>query len=165
MARVVEFERCRANRNFSPCFVSLAYRPGKSADVRCVNQADLSCRHTRQSVGTIYTRTNFVTLKYVTDSWGADTNGFHLVVTAFKDKSNSLSSNTKTRGTVAYCVKKPLIGRRGLLRARRAVLDGVRSLTDFVFFFSLFEQPSSRAAISAALKRTFASPWTCCATA
>ena len=50
-------------------------------------QADLSCRHTRQSVGTIYTRTNFVTLKYVTDSWGSDTNGFHLVITAFKDKS------------------------------------------------------------------------------
>ena len=53
-------------------------------------QADLSCRHTRQSVGTVYTRTNFVTLKYVTDAWGTETNGFHLVVTAFKDKSKTL---------------------------------------------------------------------------
>lgn len=49
--------------------------------------ADLSCRHTRQSVGTIYSRTNFLTLKYVTDAWGTDTNGFHLVITAFKDKT------------------------------------------------------------------------------
>ena len=47
----------------------------------------MSCRHTRQSVGTIYSRTNFLTLKYVTDAWGTDTNGFHLVITAFKDKS------------------------------------------------------------------------------
>ncbi|XP_046455536.1 uncharacterized protein LOC124203013 isoform X2 [Daphnia pulex] len=52
-----------------------------------VYKADLSCRHTRQSVGTITTRTNFVTLKYVTDAWGTETSGFHLVVTAFKDKT------------------------------------------------------------------------------
>jgi hypothetical protein len=38
-------------------------------------------------VGAIYTRTNFVTLKYVTDGWGTESNGFKLVITAFKDKS------------------------------------------------------------------------------
>nr|CAD7406014.1 unnamed protein product [Timema poppensis] len=50
-------------------------------------RSDLSCRNTRQSVGSIYTRTNFVTLKYVTDGWGTESNGFKLVITAFKDKS------------------------------------------------------------------------------
>nr|CAD7439114.1 unnamed protein product [Timema bartmani] len=50
-------------------------------------QSDLSCRNTRQSVGSIYTRTNFVTLKYVTDGWGTESNGFKLVITAFKDKN------------------------------------------------------------------------------
>ncbi|CAD6233608.1 GSCOCG00012291001-RA-CDS, partial [Cotesia congregata] len=49
--------------------------------------ADLSCRNTHISVGAIYTRTNFVTLKYVTDAWGTDTNGFRLVITAVKDPS------------------------------------------------------------------------------
>jgi hypothetical protein len=50
-------------------------------------QSDLSCRNTKQTVGAIYTRTNFVTLKYVTDGWGTESNGFKLVITAFKDKS------------------------------------------------------------------------------
>lgn len=35
--------------------------------------------------GLIVTHTNFVTLKYVTDSWGTEQNGFTMVVTAFKD--------------------------------------------------------------------------------
>lgn len=52
-----------------------------------LHQADLSCRNTKQSVGAIFTRTNFVTLKYVTDGWGTDTNGFKLVITAVKDPS------------------------------------------------------------------------------
>lgn len=50
-------------------------------------QADLTCRNTKQSVGAIYTRTNFVTLKYVTDGWGTDSNGFKMVITAVKDPS------------------------------------------------------------------------------
>nr|CAD7265999.1 unnamed protein product [Timema shepardi] len=54
--------------------------------------SDLSCRNTRQSVGSIYTRTNFVTLKYVTDGWGTESNGFKLVITAFKDKIKILFS-------------------------------------------------------------------------
>lgn len=50
-------------------------------------QADLSCRNTTQTVGAIFTRTNFVTLKYVTDNWGTASNGFKLVITAVKDPS------------------------------------------------------------------------------
>lgn len=41
---------------------------------------DISCRNTKQSVGVIITNTNHVTLKYVTDGWGTDSNGFKLVV-------------------------------------------------------------------------------------
>lgn len=55
----------------------------------CVHwfQADLSCRNTKQQVGALFTRSNFVTLKYVTDNWGTDANGFRLVITAVKDPS------------------------------------------------------------------------------
>ncbi|KAL7640733.1 UNVERIFIED_CONTAM: hypothetical protein RMT77_009008 [Armadillidium vulgare] len=52
-------------------------------------KADLSCRNTLQNVGTIYTHSNHVTLKYVTDQWGPVTNGFRLLITAFKDKQNT----------------------------------------------------------------------------
>ncbi|XP_046737196.1 uncharacterized protein LOC124405969 [Diprion similis] len=52
-------------------------------------KADLSCRNTKQSVGAIFTRTNFVTLKYVTDGWGTDLNGFRLVITAVKDPKHT----------------------------------------------------------------------------
>jgi len=48
-------------------------------------QADITCSSTKQSIGVIFTRTNFVTLKYVTDSWGTRVNGFRLIITAFKD--------------------------------------------------------------------------------
>ncbi|XP_026328430.1 uncharacterized protein LOC113236526 [Hyposmocoma kahamanoa] len=48
-------------------------------------KADLSCRNTKQQVGALFTRSNFVTLKYVTDNWGTDANGFKLVITAVKD--------------------------------------------------------------------------------
>jgi hypothetical protein len=57
-------------------------------------QSDLSCRNTKQTVGAIYTRTNFVTLKYVTDGWGTESNGFKLVITAFKDKSEYIHENS-----------------------------------------------------------------------
>lgn len=52
-------------------------------------KADLSCRDTKQSVGAMFTRTNFVTLKYVTDGWGTDSNGFKLVITAVKDPKHA----------------------------------------------------------------------------
>lgn len=48
-------------------------------------QADLSCGNNHHEVGTIYTRTNFVTFRYVTDGWGQVGNGFRLVLTAYKD--------------------------------------------------------------------------------
>ncbi|XP_055950186.1 uncharacterized protein LOC129984345 isoform X4 [Argiope bruennichi] len=48
-------------------------------------KADLSCRSTRADVGTIFTQSNFVTLKYVTDKWTQPGNGFKLVITTFKD--------------------------------------------------------------------------------
>ncbi|XP_011501174.1 PREDICTED: uncharacterized protein LOC105364842 [Ceratosolen solmsi marchali] len=70
-------------------------------------KADLSCRNTMQSVGAIYTHTNFVTLKYVTDAWGTDTNGFRLVITAVKDPRhtcNDFRCNLKD-----FCIHKDLV--------------------------------------------------------
>lgn len=57
-------------------------------------QHDLSCKNTKQSIGAIFTRTNFLTLKYVTDAWGTDANGFKMVITAVKDPSELKSSLT-----------------------------------------------------------------------
>ncbi|XP_050685484.1 uncharacterized protein LOC126979932 [Leptidea sinapis] len=48
-------------------------------------KADLSCRNTKEQVGALFTRNNFLTLKYVTDNWGTDANGFRLIITAVKD--------------------------------------------------------------------------------
>lgn len=48
---------------------------------------NLSCRNTKQMVGAIFTQTNYITLKYVTDGWGTDTNGFKLIITAIRDPS------------------------------------------------------------------------------
>ncbi|XP_030762073.1 uncharacterized protein LOC115886888 [Sitophilus oryzae] len=50
---------------------------------------DLSCKNTKQTLGAMFTRTNYVTLKYVTDSWGTDSNGFKLVITAVKDPKHT----------------------------------------------------------------------------
>ena len=51
-------------------------------------QAHISCDSRPSSVGSqgfIITRSNFVTLRYHTDSWGSQNNGFTLVITAFKN--------------------------------------------------------------------------------
>ncbi|XP_037529871.1 uncharacterized protein LOC119407097 isoform X1 [Rhipicephalus sanguineus] len=51
------------------------------------HKVDLSCRSTRSDVGTIFTQGNYVTLKYTTDSWSPQGNGFKLIITAYKDSS------------------------------------------------------------------------------
>ncbi|GBP53215.1 hypothetical protein EVAR_8992_1 [Eumeta japonica] len=58
----------------------------RASSVRILS-ADLSCRNTKQQVGALFTRSNFVTLKYVTDNWGTDANGFKLIITSVKDPS------------------------------------------------------------------------------
>ena len=60
-------------------------------------QAHISCDSEPGSVGSngfIITRTNFVTLRYHTDSWGTNNNGFTLIITAFK--------NAQTLGELLY---------------------------------------------------------------
>ncbi|XP_065347364.1 uncharacterized protein loaf isoform X1 [Cloeon dipterum] len=57
-------------------------------------KSDLSCRNTKQSVGAVFTRTNFVTLKYVTDAWGTENNGFKLIITAIKDPKHACKDFT-----------------------------------------------------------------------
>jgi len=51
-------------------------------------RAHISCQSKPSSVGSkgfIITRSNFVTLRYHTDSWGTTSNGFTLIITAFKN--------------------------------------------------------------------------------
>ncbi|KAJ8982021.1 hypothetical protein NQ317_007729 [Molorchus minor] len=50
---------------------------------------DLTCKNTKQNLGAMFTRTNYVTLKYVTDAWGTDSNGFKLIITAVKDPKHT----------------------------------------------------------------------------
>lgn len=54
-----------------------------------VHKADVSCRNTEQNIGTLFTRTNYITLKYVTDNWGSSPISFKLIITAIKDGSNA----------------------------------------------------------------------------
>lgn len=71
------------------------------------HKADLSCRNTKQAVGAIFTRTNFVTLKYVTDGWGTDQNGFDLVITAVKDPKHACTDFRCIHGS--FCIAKDLV--------------------------------------------------------
>ncbi|XP_012233699.1 uncharacterized protein [Linepithema humile] len=70
-------------------------------------KADLSCRNTKQTVGAIYTRTNFVTLKYVTDAWGTNLNGFRLVITAVKDPKHTCKDFRCTQNE--FCIETDLL--------------------------------------------------------
>ncbi|XP_022180063.1 uncharacterized protein LOC111040449, partial [Myzus persicae] len=69
--------------------------------------ADITCSSTKQSVGVIFTRTNFVTLKYVTDSWGTRVNGFRLIITAFKDPFHNCRE-FKCQ-TMSQCISNDLV--------------------------------------------------------
>ncbi|KAG7199610.1 hypothetical protein KM043_014213 [Ampulex compressa] len=71
------------------------------------SRADLSCRNTKQGVNAIYTRTNFVTLKYVTDSWGTNANGFRLVITAVKDPKHTCKDFRCTQNE--FCIETDLL--------------------------------------------------------
>ncbi|XP_050426379.1 uncharacterized protein LOC126836783 [Adelges cooleyi] len=75
-------------------------------------KADITCSSTKQSIGVLFTRTNFVTLKYVTDGWGTSTNGFRLIITAFKDPYSLVSvQNCKEFKcqTHLHCISEDLV--------------------------------------------------------
>ncbi|KAF2355465.1 Low-density lipoprotein (LDL) receptor class A repeat [Trinorchestia longiramus] len=67
---------------------------------------DLSCRDTLQNVATIYTHSNHVTLKYKTDEWGPLTNGFKLIITAFKHKKDACRDFRCQ--TTEFCISRVL---------------------------------------------------------
>ncbi|XP_055618936.1 uncharacterized protein LOC129764144 isoform X2 [Toxorhynchites rutilus septentrionalis] len=81
-----------------------------------VHKADLSCKDTKQSLGAMYTKTNFLTLKYVTDNWGTETNGFKMVITSIKD--SKLNCGDFRCATREFCIHQDLI------------CDGVHHCTD-----------------------------------
>lgn len=49
-------------------------------------------------MGTIFTQSNFVTLKYVTDPYSKTDNGFRLIVTAFKDTRKFIAEAKREEG-------------------------------------------------------------------
>ncbi|KAG0710094.1 hypothetical protein GWK47_023503 [Chionoecetes opilio] len=79
---MLRFERLQLDCNDHLFIYDGAYAMG-------AHKLDLSCRNTLQNVAPFYTQTNHVTLKYVTDQWGPKTNGFRLLITAFKDKKHT----------------------------------------------------------------------------
>lgn len=70
-------------------------------------KVDISCRNTKQTVSSILTRTNFVTLKYVTDGWGTDANGFKLVITSVKDPKHTCKDFTCSQRE--FCIHPDLL--------------------------------------------------------
>lgn len=96
---MLRFERLQLDCNDHLFIYDGAYAMGSY-------KADLSCRNTLHNVGTIYTQTNHVTLRYVTDQWGPKENGFKLLITAFKDKKHTcLHFRCETTN---YCVDREL---------------------------------------------------------
>ena len=69
------------------------------------SKADLSCRNTKSEIGTIFTHSNFLTLKYVTDRYSKHGDGFRLVITAYKDSPMSCS---QLRCANTFCISKDL---------------------------------------------------------
>nr|XP_034831783.1 uncharacterized protein LOC117988686 [Maniola hyperantus] len=84
-------------------------------------KADLSCRNTKQQVGALFTRSNFVTLKYVTDNWGTDANGFKLVITAVKDPSFAYTKTNRTCG-VQLQIRHAQIVQRTIVQEAEKIL-------------------------------------------
>ncbi|OQR75896.1 hypothetical protein BIW11_08127, partial [Tropilaelaps mercedesae] len=74
---MLRFEKLALDCNDHLVIFDGAHAIGKS-------KVDLSCRSTRADVGTIFTQSNYVTLKYTTDSYSQQKNGFKLVITAYK---------------------------------------------------------------------------------
>jgi hypothetical protein len=70
------------------------------------SKADLSCRNNRNEIGTIFTQSNFLTLKYVTDRYSKPGDGFRLVITAYKDAQ--MSSCNQLRCLNTFCISRHL---------------------------------------------------------
>jgi len=74
-------------------------------------RAHISCDSEPLSVGSngfIITRTNFVTLRYHTDSWGSANNGFNLVITAFKN-AQTLGCGDGFQCDSHICISRDLV--------------------------------------------------------
>ena len=75
-------------------------------------QESISCDKTGASVGqngVIVSQTNYVTLKYVTDSWGTDENGFKMVITAFKSVTQRGCHNSFQCSSPNTCISHDLV--------------------------------------------------------
>ncbi|XP_065210586.1 uncharacterized protein loaf isoform X2 [Planococcus citri] len=71
-------------------------------------KADLTCRNTTDAFGVMFTGSNYVTLRYVTDAWGTEVNGFELLITAFKNQSVQTCFDFRC-AYKNHCISKDLI--------------------------------------------------------
>lgn len=69
----------------------------------------LSCQSNSSNVGALFTDTNFVTLKYTTDSVKEQGNGFELVVTAFKMKIEKSPTCNGFKCHNDLCISRDLV--------------------------------------------------------
>ncbi|XP_003742180.2 uncharacterized protein LOC100903310 [Galendromus occidentalis] len=104
---MIRFEKLALDCNDHLTIFDGAHAIGKS-------KVDLSCRSTLADVGTIFTQSNYVTLKYTTDSFSKPNNGFKLVITAYKDMNNpkheQLFCQQYTCGQLQqYCISRDLL--------------------------------------------------------
>ena len=75
-------------------------------------QESISCDKTGDSVGqngVIFSQTNYVTLKYITDSWGTAENGFKMVITAFKAVTQQGCSKSFQCSSTNTCISDDLV--------------------------------------------------------
>lgn len=101
---LLRFERLKIDCNDHLWIYDGAHDTGQA-------RADITCDYTPSKVGSngfIITRTNFVTLKYKTDSWGTGNVGFSLVITAFKNAKQS-GCRDGFQCDSYFCISKDLV--------------------------------------------------------
>jgi len=100
---VVRFERLQLDCNDHLYIHDSAHAIGDGY------KADLSCRNTKDSVGVLYTRSNYVTLRYKTDAWGTRRNGFKVVITAYKPVRKDQTVDCDEFLCGRHCISRELL--------------------------------------------------------
>jgi len=102
---MIRFEDLKIDCNDKLVIYDGAHAIGKSME-------DISCDKTGDSVGqngVIFSQTNYVTLKYITDSWGTSENGFKMIITAFKAVTQQGCSKSFQCSSTNTCISDDLV--------------------------------------------------------
>jgi len=102
---MIRFEDLKIDCNDKLVIYDGAHAIGKSME-------SISCDKTAERVGQngiIFSQTNYVTLKYITDSWGTAENGFKMVITAFKAVTQQGCSKSFQCSSTNTCISDDLV--------------------------------------------------------